>query len=85
MTPIVKNPKETLTRWTKLPVLFLGRINPLKMITLQKILYPKSMLFVLPTSNDIKIINKTISDFIWAGRKPKMKLETSQLPKECGG
>ena len=43
------------------------------------------MLFILHTSNDLKVINKTISDFIWAGRKPKLKLETLQLPKERGG
>lgn len=43
------------------------------------------MLFVLLSSNDIKVINKIISDFIWAGRKPKVKLETLQLPKARGG
>lgn len=75
VNPIVKNLKETLTRWTKLPVSFLGRINLIKMTILPKILYPISMLFVLLTSNDIKVINKTISDFIWAGRKPKLKLK----------
>lgn len=30
-------------------------------------------------------INAIISDFIWAGRKPKVKLEMLQLPKEGGG
>ena len=85
MNPLVKNLKETLTRWKKLPVSFLGRINLIKMTILPKILYTISMLFILHTSNDLKVINKTISDFIWAGRKPKLKLETLQLPKERGG
>lgn len=30
-------------------------------------------------------INKAMSDFIWASRKHKVKLETLQLPKEQGG
>lgn len=85
VNPIVKNLKETLTRWTKLHISFQGRINLFEMTILPKILYPISMLFVLPTSNDIKVISKTISDFIWAGRKPKLKLETLQLPKQRWG
>lgn len=43
------------------------------------------MLFVTLKSKDIKVLNKAMSDFIWAGRKPKVKLDTLQLPKEQGG
>lgn len=85
VNPLVKDLKETLTRWKKLPISFLGRINLIEMTILPKILYPISMLFVLLTSKDIKAINKIISDFIWAGTKPKVKFETLQLPKEGGG
>ncbi|KAJ0009658.1 hypothetical protein NQD34_001360 [Periophthalmus magnuspinnatus] len=77
--------REMLTRWKALPISFLGRINLIKMIILPKILYPTSMLFVILKSEDIKVINKAMVDFIWAGRKPKLKLETLQLPKEQGG
>lgn len=74
---LIKNLKDTLKRWKSLPITFLGRINLIKWPFFQK-----SMLF---WTNDIKVLNKTMSDFIWAGRKSKIKLETLQLPKEQGG
>lgn len=80
-----KHLKETLTRWKSLPISLLGRINLIKMTVLPKILYPTSMLFVTLKSKDIKVLNKAMSDFIWAGRKPKVKLDTLRLPKEHGG
>ncbi len=71
--------------WKNLPISFLGRINLIKMAILPKIIYPVSMLFVFLKSNDIRDINKAKSDFMWAGRKPKIKLDILQLPKEGGG
>ncbi len=85
INPLVNSLKEMLTRWKSLPVSFLGRVNLIKMTLLPKVLYTTSMLFVNLNTNDIKIINKAISDFIWNGRKPKIKLETLQLPKNQGG
>ncbi len=43
------------------------------------------MLFVILKSSDIRDIKKAMSDFIWAGRKPKIKVDVLQLPKEKGG
>uniref|UniRef100_A0A8C5DQC3 Reverse transcriptase domain-containing protein n=1 Tax=Gouania willdenowi TaxID=441366 RepID=A0A8C5DQC3_GOUWI len=64
---------------------FLGRINLIKMNVLPKILYPTSMLFVNLGTNDIANINKALSEFIWNGRKPKVKLARFQLPRKQGG
>uniref|UniRef100_A0A8C5N7I9 Reverse transcriptase domain-containing protein n=1 Tax=Gouania willdenowi TaxID=441366 RepID=A0A8C5N7I9_GOUWI len=85
ITPLVKKVQEMLTRWKNLPVSFLGRINLIKMTVLPKILYPTSMLFVNLRANDIANMNKALSDFIWNGRKPKVKLAGLQLPREQGG
>uniref|UniRef100_A0A8C5G1I7 Reverse transcriptase domain-containing protein n=1 Tax=Gouania willdenowi TaxID=441366 RepID=A0A8C5G1I7_GOUWI len=85
ITPLVKKVQEMLTRWKNLPVSFLGRINLIKMTVLPKILYPTSMLFVNLSANDIANMNKALSDFIWNGRKPKVKLAGLQLPREQGG
>uniref|UniRef100_A0A3P9C5G3 Reverse transcriptase domain-containing protein n=1 Tax=Maylandia zebra TaxID=106582 RepID=A0A3P9C5G3_9CICH len=82
---MVQDLREMLTRWRSLPISFLGRINLIKMVILPKILYPTGMLFAILKSEDIKVINKAMVDFIWAGRKPKIKLETLQLPKDLGG
>uniref|UniRef100_A0A3B3BC45 Reverse transcriptase domain-containing protein n=1 Tax=Oryzias melastigma TaxID=30732 RepID=A0A3B3BC45_ORYME len=83
--PLLNHIKEKMTSWKKLPISLLGRINLVKMIVLPKIMYPLLMLFVLLDVKDIKYINKAMSDFIWAGRKPKLKLDILQLPKEMGG
>lgn len=84
VNPLIKHVKETMTSWMKLPVSFLGRINLIKMTILPKITYPMSMLFLILKRNHLKDINKAISDFIWAGRKPKIKLDILQLSKQQG-
>lgn len=85
INPLINHIKEKVISWKKLPLSMLGRINLIKMIILPKISYPVSMLFVFLNPNDLKDINKLISDFIWAGRKPKLKMDTLQLPKQQGG
>lgn len=62
----------------------LGNINLTKIVLLPKMCYPVSMLFLFLKPVDLKYINKLI-DFIWAGRKPKHKMDTLQLPKQEGG
>lgn len=52
------------------------------MIILPKITYPVSTFFKI-LENHIK--KKDFSKFIWAGRKPKIKIDTLQLPKKQGG
>lgn len=85
INPLISHIKEKVTSWKKLPLSMLGRINLTKMVLLPKISYPVSMLFVFLNPNDLKDINKLISDFIWAGRKPKLKMDTLQLPTQQGG
>uniref|UniRef100_A0A8C6UCR3 Reverse transcriptase domain-containing protein n=1 Tax=Neogobius melanostomus TaxID=47308 RepID=A0A8C6UCR3_9GOBI len=85
ITGMIVGLRETMARWKSLPISFLGRINLIKMVFLPKILYPTCMLFVILKSEDVKTINKAMVDFIWSGRKPQIKLETLQLPKEQGG
>lgn len=77
--------KEDFTRWSKLPISFSGRINLIKMIIFPKILYPLSMTFSNLTNADIKDLNRSMSKFIWASKRPKVKLQTLQLPTDKGG
>lgn len=85
INPLMKHIQEKMISWKNLPISLLGRINLIKMTILPKIMYPLSMLFLSLKTNDIRDINKAMSDFIWAGRKPKIKLDILQLPKERGG
>lgn len=43
------------------------------------------MSFLQLSSNDLKVINEFISRFIWAGRKPKIKLDVLRQPTGKGG
>ncbi|CAG5927165.1 unnamed protein product, partial [Menidia menidia] len=63
----------------------LDEVNLIKMIILPKLIYPVSMLFLFIDPKDLAGINKAISEFIWAGRKPKIKMEVLQLPRTLGG
>uniref|UniRef100_A0A3Q2PJ43 Reverse transcriptase domain-containing protein n=1 Tax=Fundulus heteroclitus TaxID=8078 RepID=A0A3Q2PJ43_FUNHE len=85
INPIIIHIKDKLLRWKKLPISFLGRVNLIKMIILPKLIYPVSMLFLFIEPKDLAGINKAISEFIWAGRKPKIKMEVLQLPPTSGG
>lgn len=85
VSPLIRHIKDKMTGWMKLPISFLGRINLIKMTILPKITYPISMLFLILKRDHIEEINKAMSDFVWNGRKPKIKLDVLQLPKEQGG
>uniref|UniRef100_A0A3Q2D9Y0 Reverse transcriptase domain-containing protein n=1 Tax=Cyprinodon variegatus TaxID=28743 RepID=A0A3Q2D9Y0_CYPVA len=85
INPIITHIKDRLLKWKKLSISFLGRVNLIKMIILPKLIYPVSMLYLFFDSKDLARINKAISEFIWAGRKPKIKIEVLQLPRTLGG
>lgn len=85
ISPTISHIKDKLARWKRLPISFLGRVNLIKMIILPQLIYPVSMLFLFIDSKDLAGINKAISEFIWAGRKPKIKAEILQLPRALGG
>lgn len=83
--PLFDRIKLDFERWKSLPLSWLGRISLLKMNVLPRLLYPIQMIPVLFSHKIIKTLNGWMSSFIWAGRKPRLKMSTLCLPSSKGG
>ncbi|XDV45285.1 hypothetical protein PO909_013405 [Leuciscus waleckii] len=83
--PICTSVKRDLERWQNLPLSLFGRISLIKMNVLPRLLYPLQMLPSYITKKINLDLEKTLSKFIWQGRKPRQKLKILQLPTDMGG
>ncbi|XDV28526.1 hypothetical protein PO909_031812 [Leuciscus waleckii] len=83
--PICTSVKRDLERWQNLPLSLFGRISLIKMNVLPRLLYPLQMLPLYITKKINLDLEKTLSKFIWQGRKPRQKLKILQLPTDMGG
>lgn len=77
--------RHDLEQWNALPVSWLGRIALIKMNALPRLLYPIQMVPILFSNRVLKDLNSWLSSFIWNKRKPRLKMETLQLPGSMGG
>lgn len=83
--PLVDGVTESLNRWSTLPISMIGRINIIKMTILPKILYYFQTLPLPLPDRFCDNINKLFSQFIWNGRKARLRLKLLYLPYERGG
>lgn len=74
-----------LTRWSHLPKSFQARVSIIKMDILPRINFFSSMLPLSPPTDYWKKVHSLISKFIWAGKRPRVKLSTLQRHKLEGG
>lgn len=78
--------KEDLTKWNHIPCLTISsRIETIKINVLPRFLYLFQTLLLQINQKDFIERDKTISRFIWQGRRPRIRYKTLQLPKENGG
>lgn len=84
--PLLIKIKDDIHRWNAISFLSLShRIDSIKMNILPRYLY---LFQALPVEIPLKCwseLDKTISRFIWQGKKPRIKFKTLQLPAEEGG
>ncbi len=83
--PVLKQIKLDLSRWSSLPISWLGRIAVIKMNVLPRILYLMQMIPNSIPNSFFKDVHRTISRFIWKNKRAKIRLEKLQLPVESGG
>lgn len=74
-----------MERWHKLPLSLMGRISLIKMNVLPRLLYPLQMLPLYITKKTNQDLEKTLSKFIWHGKKPRQRLKKLQLLTNMGG
>uniref|UniRef100_A0A8C9X250 Reverse transcriptase domain-containing protein n=1 Tax=Sander lucioperca TaxID=283035 RepID=A0A8C9X250_SANLU len=83
--PLMGEVRESIGKWTTMPISLIGQINLIKMVILPKFLYLFQSL-PLPLPNLFcKEINKILCRFIWNNRKSRLRLRLLYLPYDRGG
>uniref|UniRef100_A0A8C6SR27 Reverse transcriptase domain-containing protein n=1 Tax=Neogobius melanostomus TaxID=47308 RepID=A0A8C6SR27_9GOBI len=83
--PLMGEVRESIEKWTTMPISMIGRINLIKMAILPKFLYLfQSLPLPLPKSF-FKEINAIFSRFIWNNRKSRLRFKLLYLPYDRGG
>ena len=77
--------ESSLLKWSSSTLSFHSRIPVIKMNTLSRINFVSSMLPLAPLKGYWKKIHSLLSKFIWAGKRPRIKLSVLQRPKKFGG
>uniref|UniRef100_A0A669B572 Reverse transcriptase domain-containing protein n=1 Tax=Oreochromis niloticus TaxID=8128 RepID=A0A669B572_ORENI len=84
-SPITRELKENIQRWSLLPLDLYNRIDLIKMNILPPLLFLFQSIPVHIPVKQFALWNRMISGFIWKGRKPRVRYITLQLPRERGG
>lgn len=83
--PLMGEVRESIEKWTTMPISMIGRINLIKMVTLPKFLYLFQSLPLPLPQHFFKEINKILCRFIWNNRKSILRLRLLYLPYDRGG
>ena len=77
--------KKDLARWKNLNLSLLGRISVIKMNVLPRMLFLFQTIPIITADAIFKQWQRDISNFIWQGKKPRIKFKSLQDAKERGG
>lgn len=84
--PLSERIRLDLERWNSLPISWLGRAALSKMNILPGLLYPILMVPAISPHRAVKHLNSWFSSFIWAKRKPRLKItDITTLSSSEGG
>ena len=77
--------KKDLDKWRNLPLSLLGRISVIKMNVLPRMLFLFQAIPIISSEKPFRDWQKELSNFIWQGRKPRIKFKNLTDSKERGG
>ena len=84
--PLNHRIKSDISRWNHLPFLSLtSRSELVKMVILPRLLYLFLSLPIEVSDRQFMQWHKSISRYIWMGKKPRIKFKVMQLSKDKGG
>ena len=82
---LISQIKQDLNRWSIIPLSLWERVKIIKMNILPRFLFLFKALPIYIVSNIFKQWDSLITQFIWNGRKPRIKMKYLKSPKEKGG
>lgn len=84
-SPLLSKLSKDFQRWSALPLSLAGRINCIKMNVLPKFLYLFQCIPVFLPKSFFHSLNNLITQFIWNKKKPRIRKDILQRPKDLGG
>ena len=85
LDPAINKIQHLIQGWDNLHLSLWGRVQAIKMVVIPKLNYLFSMLPLKFPLGTFKTIDKIITQFLWAGKKPRMNLKRLQKKIEYGG
>ena len=80
-----KGIKKNLERWKHLKISLMGRRAIIKMMVLPIFVILFQNILIIINNKPFHLWRKQLSNFIWQGRKPRIKLKYLQDDKNRGG
>ena len=83
--PVLQKIKTNLDRWGKINLTLWGKVNVIKMVISPQFNYILMMLPVTTSPQIFKRYDTIIKDFLWEGKRPRIKLSKMCSPRDKGG
>ena len=77
------NVRTALNLWKRRQLTIFGRAEVVRTLAISKLMYLFNLLD--PPESTVQYLKKLLSDFVWQGKKPKIKFTTLIAPNEMGG
>lgn len=77
--------KKDMERWEVLPLTLTGRVETIRMNILPRLLFLFQSLPIMVPGSTFKMLNKSITKFLWQNKKARIKYKTILSPKDKGG
>ena len=85
MSPLIQKIKLNLDKWKLLKLTLWGKISIIKMVVAPQFNYISMMIPVTVSDGIFKQYNKLITEFLWNGKRPRIRLKKLLASRDCGG